>query len=348
MMPSELPDRGGQQPRRKDGCQTGRLVSEPTTAATLNLAACAAQASRLWASLDSSFSGRCLTAAKTAWQAALDHPSLLAGNVPGDGGGNYDDREVSDEFFWAAAELYATTADGEYLRFLKASPYWSGFPGLDAKKATAMSWSDTAALGTISLISAPSALDETDRGFLVSRILRTADRYVDDAAKIGYGAPLEVSGYVWGSNSCVLDNAIILAIAYDATKRPEYRDAVARAMDYLLGYNGLRKSFITGYGIDPPSTRTTGSGRTTRPRATQPLRRECSREARTRTSRTPRCDRRASRASRSPSATSTSSAPSRPTRSASTGTRRSPGSPTGSTPNTAGGRGRRSAGSAIP
>jgi endoglucanase len=251
MMPSELPTEMDNNLERKDGCETGRFVYEPTTAATLNLAACAAQASRLWASMDKSFSERCLTAAKAAWKAALDHPSLLAGKVPGDGGGNYDDGEVSDEFFWAAAELYATTADGEYLGFLKASPYWSGFPGLGAKKASAMSWSDTAALGTISLISAPSALDETDRGFLVSQILQTADRYLDDAAKIGYGAPLEVGGYVWGSNSGVLNNAIILALAYDATKRPEYRDAVARAMDYLLGYNGLRKSFITGYGIDP-------------------------------------------------------------------------------------------------
>jgi len=36
-------------------------------------------------------------------------------NVPGDGGGNYSDGVVSDEFFWAAAELFAVTGDGDSL-----------------------------------------------------------------------------------------------------------------------------------------------------------------------------------------------------------------------------------------
>ena len=62
---------------------------------------------------------------------------------------------------------------------------------------------------------------------------------------------MESSGFVWGSNSGILNNAIILALAYDATGKAPYRDVVGRAMDYLLGYNALRKSFITGYGINP-------------------------------------------------------------------------------------------------
>jgi endoglucanase len=250
-MPSALPTEMDNNPDRKDGCATGRFAYEPTTAATLNLAACAAQASRLWASMDPEFSKRCLAAAKTAWQAAREHPDLIAGNVPGDGGGNYDDGDVSDEFYWAAAELFATTGDGEYLRFLKASPYWKGFPGLDGKKANAMSWSDTAALGSLTLVSAASKLEKADRSYLESQIVRSADRYLDEVAKGGYGVPLEPSGYVWGSNGGMLNNAIILAVAYDATKKAAYRDAVLRAMDYLLGYNGLRRSFITGYGAFP-------------------------------------------------------------------------------------------------
>ena len=252
-MPSSLPTEMDNNLERKDGCSWGRFVYEPSTAATLNLAACAAQASRLWASLDSAFSERCLTAARTAWKAALDHPSLIAGNVPGDGGGNYDDGDVSDEFYWAAAELFATTGDGDYLQFLKASPYWKNFPGLDGKKANAMNWADTAALGTLTLVSAPSKLEKADRAYLESQIVATADRYLEDAASDGYGVPMESAGYVWGSNSGILNNAIILAVAYDATKKAAYRDAVTRAMDYLLGYNGLRKSFITGYGTYPVS-----------------------------------------------------------------------------------------------
>jgi endoglucanase len=250
-MPCDLPSEYDNNLERKDGCETGRFAYQPTTAATLNLAACAAQASRIWAPLDKAFAARCLAAARTAWKAAREHPALLAGNVPGDGGGNYDDGNVADEFFWAAAELLAATGDQEYLGFLKSSPYWSAFPGLERKKANSMTWADTAALGAISLVSAPSKLAAADRAALAAQVIRTADRYLDEASRPGYGAPMGVAGYVWGSNSGILNNALVLAVAYDETKKAEYRDAVAGAMDYLLGYNGSRKSFITGFGANP-------------------------------------------------------------------------------------------------
>ena len=188
-VPSALPAEMDNNLERKDGCDWGRFAFEPTTAATLNLAACAAQASRLWAPMDRAFSGRCLAAAKTAWKAALEHPSLFAGNVPGDGGGNYDDGDVSDEFYWAASELYATTGDPEYLRFLKASPYFAAFPGLEGKKPNSMNWADTAALGTLTLVSADSPLGKVDRAYLESQIVATADRYLEDAERGGIRRP---------------------------------------------------------------------------------------------------------------------------------------------------------------
>src|SRR5258706_10063588 len=56
----------------------GRYVYEPTTAATLNLAATAAQCARIWKDLDPKFSAQCLAAAQTAWVAAKANPRLLA------------------------------------------------------------------------------------------------------------------------------------------------------------------------------------------------------------------------------------------------------------------------------
>lgn len=82
--------------------EEGRYLYPPTTAATLNLAATAAQCACIWESIDSEFSARCLTAAETAWEAALANPNVLAGPVPGDGGGDYGDDTVGDEFYWAA------------------------------------------------------------------------------------------------------------------------------------------------------------------------------------------------------------------------------------------------------
>jgi len=247
-LPCPLPSEYDNNLTRSGDCETGRFAYQPTTAATLNMAACAAQASRLWAAMDKDFAARCLTAAESGWKAARAHPDLLAGDVPGDGGGNYGDAEVSDEFFWAAAELYSTTGKAEYLEYLKSSPYWTAFPGLDIDRANAMGWADTAALGSISLLSAEAKrLAKADRSAIEKRIASTANRYLE-AAVSGYGVPMDGSGFVWGSSGGVLNNAMILAIAYDATKKKEYRDAAGRAMDYLLGYNALRRSFVTGYG----------------------------------------------------------------------------------------------------
>jgi endoglucanase len=236
----------------------GRYVYEPTTAATLNLAATAAQCARLWKDLDPQFSSQCLTAAKTAWVAAMANPKLLAGSVPGDGGGDYTDDNVDDEFYWAAAELFITTYDKTYLDFVKSSKYFRSFPGLESGSVSAMGWGDTAALGTISLAIMPNDLGEVGTGLsqadvnrLRGQIVATAERYLKTATSEGYRVPIPEAGYVWESNSLVLNNAIILALAYDFSGKVEYINGVIDSMDYILGRNALNKSFVSGYGTNP-------------------------------------------------------------------------------------------------
>ncbi len=58
-------------------------------------------------------------------------------------------------------------------------------------------------------------------------------------------------GFPWGSNSFVLNNAIIMALAYDRTGDAKYVNAIAEGMNYILGRNPLDKSYITGYGERP-------------------------------------------------------------------------------------------------
>src|SRR5262245_9312854 len=84
-----------------------RFLWPPSTAATLNLAATAAQGARIFAKLDKKFADRCLTAAEKAWTAAVANPAIYAGTAA-IGGGPYDDKDVSDELYWAAAGLYVT------------------------------------------------------------------------------------------------------------------------------------------------------------------------------------------------------------------------------------------------
>src|SRR5260370_15915310 len=86
-----------------------RFLYPPSTAATLNLAAAAAQAARVFQSIDRAFSSRCLVAAEKAWSAAQANPQVYAPASPAVGGGPYDDTNAGDEFYLAASHLFVTT-----------------------------------------------------------------------------------------------------------------------------------------------------------------------------------------------------------------------------------------------
>lgn len=240
-----------------------RALHPPSTAATLNMAATAAQASRLFRQLDPTFAARCLLGATTAFSAAERHPQKYAPPLDKIGGGPYDDTYVQDEFFWAAAELFITTGAEKYRQKLQQSPHFSSFPSLlrtpsgqlDGDGVTAsMSWQMTSALGWISLSVAPSALDATERDRLRAGIVAVAEQYLSVIAGEGYRLPLGLGGrkmYPWGSNSFVLNNMIVLGLAYDFTRDTRYADGVIQGMDYILGRNPLLQSYITGYGSVP-------------------------------------------------------------------------------------------------
>ncbi len=100
-------------PTRPELDKLPRHLRPVSTAATLNLAAAAALAARLWKALDPPFAKRCLDAAEAAFAAARKNPAIVAVGAK-EGGGAYGDSDFEDEVFWAAAELSLTTGKGEY------------------------------------------------------------------------------------------------------------------------------------------------------------------------------------------------------------------------------------------
>ncbi|HEY8945476.1 MAG TPA: glycoside hydrolase family 9 protein, partial [Polyangiaceae bacterium] len=108
----------------------------------------------------------------------------------------------------------------------------------------------TDALGMISIAVVPGK-DGALQKEMRRRITRAADAYLATQKKEGYRTPLQSTAdgkYVWGSNSFVLNNMIVLALANDFTKQQKYLDGVVLGMDYLLGRNPLAQSYVTGYG----------------------------------------------------------------------------------------------------
>jgi endoglucanase len=220
-----------------------RLLYPPTTAATLNLAATAAQCARLWRGVDQAFAARCLAAAERAWNAAKRNPEIYATNSF-TGSGGYGDGDVSDEFYWAAAELFATTGGAEYRYVATHSQHFTA----DLREP---GWPSTATLGTITLATTRTALPKSELDRLRAAIVAASDRFLADEKGNGYGIPYVAKDYPWGSNSSLLNRAMLLGLAHDFTDDGKYRAGVVAAIDYVLGRNPLGQSYVSGYGARP-------------------------------------------------------------------------------------------------
>ncbi|MFD6457083.1 glycoside hydrolase family 9 protein [Streptomyces roseolus] len=221
-----------------------RELHPPTTAATLNLAAAAAQAARVYEEFDPRFAATALTAARKAWAAALAHPDVLASESDGVGGGAYPDPDVSDEFYWAATELYLTTGAREFKDHVLASPVHTA----DVFGAVGFDWARTAVPARLDLATVPNRLPGRDK--VRASVRAGADRYLATLKAHPYGMPYAPEGqrYDWGSTHQILNNAVVLATAYDLTGAAAYRDGALQSMDYVLGRNALNLSYVTGYG----------------------------------------------------------------------------------------------------
>jgi endoglucanase len=219
-----------------------RILYPPTTAATLNLAATAAQCARIWKTLDPAYSAKCLDAAQRAFQAAVRNPTIYSGNF--NGSGSYGDRNLADEFYWAAAELFAITHEAIYADVLHRVHFFTDpvhEPG----------WASTAALGTITLALSNGALPPAEQAAQRKLIVAAADGFLAEQAASGYRLPYASTVFTWGSNSGLLNRAMLLGLAAHFTGEPRYRDAMVDVMDYLLGRNPLDQSFISGFGARP-------------------------------------------------------------------------------------------------
>jgi endoglucanase len=231
-----------------------RELRPVSTAATLNLSAAAAQAARLWKSFDPAFADRCLRAAEVAWVAAKKNPNLVATAADSKGGGPYEDNQLSDEFYWAAAELWLTTGKMEYRKEVEASALDQTIDAGGDGVQTLMTWQRVDGLGKISmaLVAPKGAAVERER--YRQQLVSVADAYAKLADASGYRMPFgtgKSSEYPWGSNSFVVNNALVLALAYDFTKAAKYRDAAVSGLDYLFGRNALGQSYVSGYGERP-------------------------------------------------------------------------------------------------
>lgn len=226
-----------------------RVLYRPSTAATLNLAAATAQGARVFARIDPTYARRLLSAAKTAYRAAQQTPRLYAPAQdaaidPNPGSGPYEDDDVSDEFYWAAAELYLTTGERSFQGDVLASPLHHRQVFGDGS----FDWQRTAGLARLELASVPNRLPDLKR--VQKSVVKAADNYLAAERHEPFGQAYrpEDGDWIWGSNSTILNNMQVIGTAYDATGQQKYADGVLSSLDYLFGRNALNISYVTGWG----------------------------------------------------------------------------------------------------
>jgi endoglucanase len=225
-----------------------RYVIGKSTTSALDFAAVMAQAGRVYGEYDAPFANECLAAARLAWAWALAHPTAAAPPSM-NGSGPYGDGDYDDEFTWAAAELFLTTGEAQYLddAHLQAA--------LDTVALDAYAgWQGVKNLAYHSLAAVASPLDAAVRDEIRAAILAQADEHVATMNGNAYRFPLD--HYSWGSASQVANVGVLLLyaawLAPDAETEATYRDAAIQTADYVLGKNSTAYSFVTGVGDRTP------------------------------------------------------------------------------------------------
>lgn len=218
-----------------------RYMIGKSTSAALNFAAVMAYASRVY-TLEPELNGEYSTwldAAKQAWLWAKKNPNLVYQQPEDVKSGEYGDDNFSDEFLWAAVELYLATLDPEYLVDFK----------IENVELVSPAWQHVSVLPLISLLNYQgSGIDSTLVTKARDKLLELADEYVQQYRDSIFKVAMVTPDFVWGSNSVALNKALVLAKAYKVSGKEEYKQAAEGGLDYILGQNPLAFSFVTGFG----------------------------------------------------------------------------------------------------
>ncbi|CAM4024051.1 glycoside hydrolase family 9 protein [Roseateles saccharophilus] len=220
-----------------------RYVVGKSTAAALDFAAVMAQASRVFAAFDAQrpgLSARMLAAARCAWDWAQAHPAEVYRQPPDIRTGDYGDVELSDEFAWAGTELWIATGEAGYR------------PDLDKLAISLPSWGDVKGLAWLTLAQQRHKLEHNDSVVVESRVVVFANELLSSWRASAWRVGLRAQDFDWGSNSGALNRALMLIQAYRLQPRPELLAAAQALFDHVLGRNPLGRSFVTGFGAQPP------------------------------------------------------------------------------------------------
>jgi endoglucanase len=225
-----------------------RYYTGISTSATGNFAAVMAQAARVYMPYDATLAGQYLAAAELAYTFLKGH-GRTSPDLSMFGTGGYDANSGdSDNRLWAAAELWETTGDAQYL---------ADFEGSAVAKTVAdnFDYDNVTNLAIFTyLMSTKAGRDQTQVDAMKASAIASANALAARADAAAFGRA--INGYWWGSNGAVARAAMNLWVGglLSPDDAPHFSDAIAMQLDHLLGRNIYDRTQVTGMGYHPPTS----------------------------------------------------------------------------------------------
>lgn len=236
-----------------------KYVMPVSTTATASFAASMAKGYLQFKSSDPTRANRYLEASKKAWGFLESHPNLIMTQRTYEGkeyGGPYTDSKDSDERLWAAVELFKATGESKYHQYIKNHlPQLLDklFVGDETGPQGVPDWQNVNYMAVFSYYQSEHANSQ-----LKTKIQRWMNRYADEVIKLQNQNPygIAIAGkngeFNWGSNGIITTVATEMMWIYQVTGNSEHKKSAQKMLAYIFGNNPLNKSFVTGYGQNPP------------------------------------------------------------------------------------------------
>ncbi len=191
------------------------------------------QAARTFRNFDPAFASRCENAALSAWKWLEANPRVMQKDP------YYVDEECWQEELWALAEMARSTGDAVLQDRVMAE--------MDRRPLVPLMWDQPQIMGYFSLcVGEKVRADVKQRA--QKKVLDLAQSMTRVSAANGYGVSLTPTEYVWGSVENVLYKCGAVFFAAEIANDNSFREAARRQLDYVLGANSLRHSFVAGFG----------------------------------------------------------------------------------------------------
>jgi endoglucanase len=155
-----------------------------------------------------------------------------------------------DDRMWAAAEMWETTGDPNYLKAFEKTA--GAYGAYEDKISEYWDYGDVKNLGMFTYLLSkregkdPNILEDAQRD-----LITIADSLVAKAKKDVYGRCL-AGEYRWGCNGTVARETLTLMVANKVSPNPDYVNTALDAIGHLFGRNYYGRSYVTGLGVNPP------------------------------------------------------------------------------------------------